>query len=141
MTNGRSCLAFLRRTGPALLVLLCGAAITVGCAVQTVKTLSSKEFQRVQTELTRGVSSKADVLRLLGEPQGPGEFGGFHAIRGPEHARKGPLDAWYYDDNRSSGGSTTISQQLRVLIIFFQDDTFDGFLLFSSDATGKMTFE
>ncbi len=134
-------LALLGRTAVVLLVLLCGTAIMVGCQVQTEKTLSNEDIQRLQAELTPGVSSKADVLQLLGEPQGPGKFGGFHSIRGPEQSRDGPFDAWYYDDNRSTSGLSTISQHLQVLVVFFQGDKYDGFFLFGSDATGTATLE
>ena len=136
----RSHLVLIRRTAAALLVLLCSSAIMAGCAVQTEKTLSNEAIQRLQVEFKPGVSSKADVLLLLGEPHGPGALGGFHAMRGPEHAKKGPADAWYYEDNRSSG-LKTISHHLQVLVIFFEGDTYNGFFLFSSDATGKSTFE
>ena len=54
-----------------------------GCAVESVKPAFSN-VERIGPEFTRGVSTKTNVLLLLGEPDGSGEFEGFRGARGDE---------------------------------------------------------
>jgi hypothetical protein len=90
------------------------------CAAQTVKSQASREFSAVETDLTRGASTRADVLRLLGQPDGHGA-----AVFGRPDAAS---DIWYYEVSSISFSSG--SQQ--ILAVFFRGDAFDGYLWFAN---------
>jgi hypothetical protein len=70
--------------------------------------------------LTRGVSTKADVLLLLGEPRGAG---GGHIS--PESS---PESIWLYEFMRMQGNDVS----LEILLVFFDEDLYDGHLWFQS---------
>lgn len=114
---------------------IAGPANGQGAHLETVKKHALAQVHRLETELERGVSTKADVLLFLGEPDGAGEFGGFHGIRGPEHAKKGPADAWYYESSQATVG-LAVSEDLRVLLVFFDDETYIGFYWFTIKTSG-----
>ncbi len=126
--------------GPAVaraLWILLAAIMLTACATQTAKQQAFSVVSGLETRLARGESTKADVLELLGEPSGAGEFGGFHAVRGPEHAKKGPADIWYYEDSRAAMGvGGRMSERIQVLLVFFQGDVYDGFLWLTAAAQG-----
>ncbi len=123
-----------------LLGILAGALtafLVTGCAVQTTKTQAFSRIERIESDLRRGITSKADVLLLLGEPDGAGALGGFDALRGPDGAGKGPIDAWYYESVKASIlGGLEVTQD--VLLVFFEGDTVDGFLWFSNNSKGEL---
>jgi hypothetical protein len=79
------------------------------------------------TTLQRGVSSAADVKKALGEPEGSGGF-------------LFPTDTelrtvWFYEKVKVViTGQPDIQQD--VLLVFFKEERFDGFLWFS-DAQKK----
>ena len=100
------------------IVLLCLGV--VACTLQTVKSQASREFQAVEIDLKRGSSTRADVLRLLGQPDGHGA-----AIFGTP-----PLsaDIWYYE---VTSVSITSGRQ-QILAVFFKGDMFDGYLWFAN---------
>ena len=113
------------------------ALLVVGCATQFAKTQAFSSIDQIETDLRRGITTKADVLLLLGEPDGEGALGGFDALRGPDGAGKGPLDAWYYESTKASIlGGLKVNQQ--ILLVFFEGDTVDGFLWFDSEAEGEL---
>jgi hypothetical protein len=70
--------------------------------------------------LTRGVSTKADVLLLLGEPRGSG---GAHVS--PESKAE---VIWLYEFMRMEGKEAS----LEILLVFFDEDRYDGHLWFRS---------
>lgn len=113
------------------------ALLMAGCAAQTTKTQAFSRIDRIETDLRRGITSKADVLLLLGEPDGAGALGGFDALRGPGGAGKGPLIAWYYESTNASlvGG---LELQQDILLVFFEGDIVDGFLWFSNKSKGEL---
>jgi hypothetical protein len=112
------------------------ALLVAGCAVQSTKTHAFSRIDRIESNLQRGITTKGDVLLLLGEPNGAGALGGFDALRGPDAAGKGPIIAWYYQSIKASivGG---IKQQLDILLVFFEGDVVDGFLWFSDKGEGE----
>ncbi len=71
--------------------LLLGGMLLAGCAVQTVKSQAFSRIDRLETELERGVSTKADVLTMLGEPDGSG------GAMFPTASQAS--DVWYYEAN------------------------------------------
>ena len=113
------------------------ALLVAGCALQTTKTQAFSRIDQIESDLQRGSTTKGDVLLLLGEPDGAGALGGFDALRGPDGAGKGPLDAWYYESVKASIlGGLEVTQD--ILLVFFEGDTVDGFLWFSNNSKGEL---
>ncbi len=113
------------------------ALLVVGCAAQTTKTQAFSRIDQIETDLRRGITNKADVLLLLGEPDGAGALGGFDALRGPDGAGKGPLDAWYYESVKASiAGGLELNQD--ILLVFFEGDTVDGFFWYTNKSKGEL---
>jgi hypothetical protein len=117
------------------LLVIVGVGLAAGCAAQTVKSHALSQTDKLETELVRGVSTRADVLSLLGEPDGSGEFGGWHGVRGPEHAKKGPAEAWYYEASGATIGAG-VTERIQVLLVFFFEDSYDGFYWFTAEESG-----
>lgn len=98
-----------------------GATLT-GCAVETRKSQAFSRLDRLESELKRGVATKADVLFLLGEPSGSGE------AMLPTASQ--PNEVWYYE----ASGASMSSLKLKILLIYFEGDTYGGFMWYSNDA-------
>ena len=121
-----------------LFALLIGT-FAAGCAAQKLTTGAFREVSRLETELRRGVSTKADVERVLGDPNGSG-----HAVL-PRDPR--PREVWYYEDTEITGSkSLGYRRELgadlhirdlrqRVLLVFFEKEVFDGFMWYSTVGT------
>jgi len=73
--------------------------------------------------LTRGDSSKADVLLALGQPRGAG---GALIEPGSE-----PADIWFYELVKTDGREVSV----QILLVFFDGDSYDGHLWFRSAET------
>jgi outer membrane protein assembly factor BamE (lipoprotein component of BamABCDE complex) len=97
-------------------------ATLAGCAAETRKSQALSQLDRLEGELQKGVSTKADVLFLLGEPSGSGgaEF------PTAQHAN----DVWYYEASNASMSGVNMN----ILLIYFKDDAYDGFMWFSNEA-------
>ncbi len=113
------------------------AFLVTGCAVQTTKTQAFSRIDQIEADLQRGSTTKGDVLLLLGEPDGAGALGGFDALRGPDGAGKGPIDAWFYESVKVSilGG---LEMNQDILLVFFEGDIVDGFFWFSHESKGEL---
>ncbi len=96
--------------GTLALVLWAGAA-----AAQTFPDLTA-----IDTKLTRGESKKADVLLVVGEPQGTGG-----AMIPTDGMAK---EVWYYENLRVKFLQLKGRQQ--VLLVFFRGEVYDGYLWF-----------
>ena len=113
-----------------LLALLLGAASS-GClwARDPFAHISS-----VESDLIRGVSTKAKVLELLGVPSGAG--GAVLPSDGRLH------EIWYYGDisvkdtRFEEGWVLSADAEMRVLMIFFSEDRFDSFLWYGAATEG-----
>lgn len=92
--------------------------ILMGCA-PTVKYGSPPKVSSLES-LKAGVSTKADVLLILGEPRGKG------ALRFP--ITPTPQEIWFYEYTKSDGSRIN----LKILLVFFGDEHYDGNLWFSS---------
>ncbi len=113
------------------------ALLVAGCAAQTTKTQAFSRIDQIEADLQRGRTTKGDVLLLLGEPDGAGALGGFDALRGPDGAGKGPIDAWFYESFKASiVGGLEMNQD--ILLVFFDGDIVDGFLWFSRESKGEL---
>ncbi len=117
--------------------LCIGLLLTASCASGPreaskvhLETGAFRDLARVETELRRGVSTKEDVRRLFGEPNGDG--GAFLPT-----ATKSS-EVWFYEDiegdavGSAPGGVIRIEMRWQVLVVFFDGARFDGFLWFTS---------
>jgi hypothetical protein len=93
-------------------------SLLVGC-VQTVKLATPPGTNQLDT-LKLGDSSKADVLLVLGQPQGDGVV---RLALSPT-----PRTIWFYDYRERAGKVIG----LNILLVFFDRDKYDGHLWFSS---------
>jgi len=78
----------------------------------------------VESVLQRG-TSRAAVRNALGEPVGSG-----HARMPPGHL---PLEIWYYEDIEVEGATAAgeyvqMDLRQRILLVFFDGDTVEGFI-------------
>lgn len=113
------------------LALALAPSLLAGCASRTAVTTGPfAEARRIDEELRRGVSTKSDVERLLGKPNGSG------ASRLPLTT---PREVWFYHnietgdakvEGRASGGGINVRVDTRqqVLLVFFDGDKFDGYM-------------
>jgi hypothetical protein len=106
-----------------------------GCATKVkVTTGVFPPVGTLEKEIQRGISTKMDVRRLLGAPNG---FGSAVFPTDP-HAR----EIWYYDDiemtdfKSEAGGVLRVNVRQQILLVFFKNGVFDGFMWFSNSGTG-----
>lgn len=83
------------------------------------------DVDRMEAELKKGVSTKADVEALLGPPVGRG--GALSAVE-PDR----PRDIWVYGEFGwsiidMSGSEVRLHLDQQLLMVYFIDDVFDGF--------------
>jgi len=107
--------------------------LLIGCAAQKVTTGAFTNISGVDSQLKRGVSTKMEVQRLLGAPNG---FG--NAIL-PTNST--PREVWYYEDIEATDyknveGIITMNMRQQILLIFFERGVFDGYMW--STNTGKV---
>ena len=107
--------------------------LLIGCAAQKVTTGAFTNISGVDSQLKRGVSTKMEVQRLLGAPNG---FG--NAIL-PTNST--PREVWYYEDIEATDyknveGIITMNMRQQILLIFFEGGVFDGYMW--SANTGKV---
>ena len=102
-----------------VVVRLALLGLLVGCA-PTIKFGSPPRTDRLEM-LKPGVSSTADVLLTLGEPRG---HGAARLLVRPEAART----IWFYEYIEAEGRRVA----LKMLLVFFNQQRYDGHLWFSS---------
>jgi len=91
------------------------------------------KLSAIETELKKGVSTKMDVQRILGAPQGFG--GAVFPVTKEEH------EIWFYqnikvDNIKSQPNYITMDMNQKVLLVFFTRGLFDGFLWFTGTIKG-----
>lgn len=124
-------------------LLIAGIAfLPAAFAQQATRTASAaqafRNVERIESEFRRGVTTRADVRRLLGEPTGAG------GSRFP--TAKTSQEVWSYEEVQmdivSMTGEDPIKiqskQRWKAILIFFEGDRFVGFFWFTSggEATG-----
>ncbi len=124
MRQGRDCAG--RPTRAWWFAALAGIMLVTGCAVQSVKSQAFSRLDRLESGFERGVSTKADVISVLGEPDGSG------GSRFPTAAHDN--EVWYYEASRASLSSVT----QKILLVYFRGGVFDGFMWFTNDADISM---
>jgi len=103
------------------LVFLCGI-----CSACGVKTGEFFQADLLETKLIAGESKKADVLLILGEPSGTG---GAVIPTDPEQQ-----EIWYYENFEMPW----MSMEQQILLVFFKQNIFDGYLWFSNNLKMKL---
>jgi len=116
-----------------LVVFMLGVLLfSWSCTSATSKTGFIPDVHLVDTELKAGVSTKEDVQALLGKPNGDGG-----AVLPTGHI---PNDVWFYNlieaSAQSSGGANRMDVQMEVLLIFFNQEVYDGHMWFKDFTSG-----
>jgi len=121
-----------------VLSALIASTLAAGCASTRVTTGAFPEVNRLETELKRGVSTKADAQKLLGLPAGTGS-----AVL-PTDPK--PREVWSYPDIEATaalprpdrrGIGRFIFVRHQLLLLFFDRETFDGYLWYSNVQEGE----
>lgn len=105
------------------------ATALAGCAGQAT-TGPFTQVGRIESELTRGVSTKMDVRRVLGTPKGIGA-----TSLPPDHRLR---ELWYYEDIKLTdvkamgAGEISAKAQQQILLVTFDKGVFDGFIWYSA---------
>jgi outer membrane protein assembly factor BamE (lipoprotein component of BamABCDE complex) len=110
--------------GRQTLLKVVGTAVLVtvtGCSTPPISDGRLAPTDKL-TELTVGSSGKDDVRMALGEPRGPG------ATR---HGRDRPdlRTIWYYEFVQIKGDQIG----LKILLVFFDQEKYDGYLWFGAN--------
>jgi hypothetical protein len=105
-----------------LAVFLC--QLLLGCAPK-VTTGAFTNVSAMDQQLKRGVSTKMEVQRLLGAPNG---FGSSVVPTDPT-----PREVWYYEDiegtdYKSEEAIITMNMRQQILLIFFHKGVLDGYM-------------
>lgn len=127
--------------GYSLLSMLLAGSLVAGCAPKKVTTGAFTQLSRLESELQRGVSTKRDVQRVLGAPDG---YGGAALPVGPKFSFDLKLrEAWYYSDIEATsmkgegGGVIRINVRQQILLVFFDKGIFHGFMWFSNTGVAE----
>jgi hypothetical protein len=114
---------------------LLGAALLLQPAVaQTVATGAFRNLAAIEATLVRGVTSKAEVRKQLGIPNGSGAAR-FASLGGDER------EIWYYEDVEMTGAKSEeqgikIDMRQQILLVLFKGEVVDGYLWTSNSGTG-----
>jgi len=104
---------------------------TIG-ACSTTKALQHHRLEQIESKLTRGISTKADVLKVFGKRDG------FGTVLMPSD----PIirEMWYYEDIKFSQGFDFINkeQRIKILLIYFKDGVYDGYMWFATKAEKRL---
>lgn len=104
------------------------------------------KLSAVETDLKKGISTKTDVRRILGSPQG---FGSALLPTSPTE-----YEVWFYENIETSHieyqtnankpgtismkrATITMDVDQKMLLVFFSKDLFDGFFWFTTTAKGS----
>ncbi len=112
-----------------LIAIIIVGALVSGCVIEK-KMRAFPDVSRLESEIHRGTSTKVDVQRALGTPSG---FGGAILPTDPNLQ-----EIWLYQDIEAtdfkSQGTGIVCGEIRqrVLLVFFQQGVFDGFMWYSN---------
>jgi len=112
------------------LALLSVALSITACAANRASTGAFRDIAAIETRLQRQSSTKSDVEKLLGAPDG---YGGATLPFAPA-----PRDVWFYQDIGATdaasraGGIVEMKLRQQILLVFFQGGLFDGFMWYST---------
>jgi hypothetical protein len=117
-----------------LIIFILAVYMLPACTAQKVVQGPFLNLAVIKTELKKGVSTKVDVQRVLGSPQGLG--GAVFPVTAEQH------EVWYYqniqiDNIVSEQSFITMDMHQKVLLVFFSKGIFDGFLGFTGTIKGE----
>jgi outer membrane protein assembly factor BamE (lipoprotein component of BamABCDE complex) len=117
-----------------LFLIFIVSVLLLGCATKVkVKSGVFPQVSAIEEKMQRGISTKMDVRRVLGAPTGLGSA----LFPTDPH----PREIWYYDDIEASaykaekGGVLRVDVRQQILLVFFKDGVFDGFMWTSNSGT------
>jgi len=96
---------------------------TIG-ACSTTNAVQHHREKQIESKLTQGVSTKVDVLKGFGKRDGSGTA----LIPGDPIIR----ELWYYEDVKASSLGDKMNQ--KILLIYFKDGIYDGYMWFTNKA-------
>jgi hypothetical protein len=117
-----------RRWG-AVCVIVAVALVAVGCSEIRYKTSAEPNIDVLEESLQIGKSTQADVLAVLGKPNGEG------VTMLPIDAKARKMWSYYYEEGTvkvRDGGGIDADMRRTFLFIYFDDDSYDGYMWFSS---------
>lgn len=114
-------------------ILILGLLLN-GCGF-VVGTGAFRALDQLESQLERGMSTKDDVERLLGSPNGTGHAAFPFLENGHE--------IWYYADVKLTGmepqgGVIDMEFRQQILMVFFKGERFDGFLWTSNSLSTEV---
>jgi hypothetical protein len=128
-------------TGPALALTLTLAA-SPAMAQTAFGTGAFPKVAEIEKQLRRGVSTRADVQRVLGVPNGSG--GALLPGYGERSAELDAYQLWFYQDietinMKSEQNIMKLNMRQQILAVFFKGEVFHGYFWTSNDkaAEGK----
>jgi len=87
----------------------------------------------IDSALHAGISTKADVSTILGEPNG---YGAAHLPMDPR-----PHEIWFYHliegQVHAAGNRVLMDTQMDMLLVFFLEGVYDGHIWFKNSSTGS----
>jgi hypothetical protein len=127
-------------TGLALALALAVPAASAIAQATAIGTGAFPKATAIEAQLKRGVSTRADVQRVLGVPNGSGG-----ALLPGFGARSEQLDAyqlWYYEDieiteMKSQGEVLNMKMRQQILAVFFKDEVFHGYFWTSNTGAAQ----
>jgi hypothetical protein len=122
--------------GAACVLALAPVAVPAPLQAQAATTGAFRDLAMVDARLKKGVTTKADVRRELGIPNGSGR--GLWAYLGPEER-----EIWYYEDvavtgMRSAEGTMTIDMRQQIFLVLFKGEYVDGYLWTSNAGAAEV---
>lgn len=119
-----------RWLGGLLLAALLALAAGPSSAQMALGTGAFPKVGDIETQLKRGVSTKSDVQRVLGIPNGSG--GALLPGFGDRSEQFDTYQIWYYEDIESTDITSEenvmkIEMRQQILAVFFEGDVFNGY--------------
>ena len=109
-------------------------------AQATVGTGAFPKATLIEAQLKRGVSTKNDVQRILGVPNGSG--GALLPGVGERSEQVDSYQIWYYEDIeitdiKSEGSVMNMKMRQQILAVFFKGEVFHGYFWTSNNGTAQ----
>lgn len=116
-------------------------AVAPAIAQTALGTGAFPKVEGIETQLERGVSTKADVQRVLGIPNGSG--GALLPGYGERSEQVDPYLIWYYEDVEATDITSEenvmkMKMRQQILAVFFKGEVFHGYF-WATNATDLET--
>jgi hypothetical protein len=105
------------------LIVVWLSIMIMGC-VSSIKYGRMPDTERISTSLIQHVSTKEDVLKILGPPRGYGK----------SQMSSSPVTyvMWFYEYLAASAGGSAMKIDLTMLMVYFDKEIYEGHMWFSS---------